>query len=215
MSTIDSSNALMASMVNGNVSEIYKSLPSVEVSPSLSFSELLVTAQDPAAAGTILQTDGSPVAVLFNIKQFESVQKILDFIPNIVQKIKTEYETNFIPYTLQKFKLQAESGIKTELSSVGTELLKVSMPLKKALIMMGCGTIAVLFGAYILGRNSQIRSHRKPSGESYSITPSQITTRRIVGCLTTVIGIGLIVRSMMLTHQVSSACLTLAVKLKA
>lgn len=224
-------NALAKSIAEGTISNTYRSLPTIDVSPTdLVMQVLEKTQANPAAAGSMLQTDGTPVAVLFDIKQYGAVQKVLNFIPNMLKEFQTMVETQLIPNMTKNLKKQAETDCKAELNKVGAELLKACTPLKKALYMMAGGALAIICGLYLMRIASQMRRKERLDESQYD-TPSERTVHqlksttqkrsnpglvgKVAGGITVIVGVGLLASSMLLTHRVSTNCLALASKLRA
>lgn len=180
----------------------YHSLPTIEVPSSVNLPELIQRAGENAdAAGTILQTDGSPVAVLFNTKQYEAIKGIINFIPDVIQKLGAEFENRM---TLKK---------------LGSEVLnELRYPLTSATALMVMGTVIAMAGAFTFGAvlfsedDKALQAPGNPSSQ-----PKNPWSKRLVNCiipgLIMAVGMGFIVRSMMITNQVSNACATLAGKL--
>lgn len=225
-------NEIARSLVKGSTVETYNTLPALEVSRSINFSELLESVQvNSEAAGTILQTEGASVAVIFNIQQYETVKNILNFIPKIIQEFKTDYETRFIPNMTKKLKADAASDCKMELNKVGSELLKISSSLKNPLYMTVAGTICIIFGLYVIRNAQRIRrrveteslnesQYESPSGRTmykYPTTAQQKSNKGLmpaIGGITMIVGFGLFIGSALLTYRVSANCLALASKLR-
>jgi hypothetical protein len=72
-----------------NIAKKFTSMPNLEVAPNLNFSSLIEeVGKTSTEAGTVLLSEGAPVAVIFNMEQMSLVNKVINFIPAVVQNMK-------------------------------------------------------------------------------------------------------------------------------
>ncbi len=121
----------------------FKEMPTLNISPALSSSELLAKI-DPASAGTILKNAGdAPSAVIFNMKQMKTVQNVVDYIPSLLETLKTAFAKASELHQLSEISLLAD-------------------PLKFSIGRIMFATVVVAVGAFLLGEAS------KDKNESYA-----------------------------------------------
>ena len=139
-----------------NVASKFESMPSLEVSPNLNVPSLIEQiGKNSTEAGTILQSNGSPVAVIFSAEQYKTVYGVINFIPSVVQSMQDALKSR-IEY---KEKLQQLSVELFDNAGNFFHLLPYSILL---------GTIATVAGAFLLGkRYHQIENEQTELRRSY------------------------------------------------
>ncbi len=166
-----------------NIVKKFTSMPSLEVAPNLNFSSLIeeVGKNSTEAAGTVLLSGGSPVAVIFNMEQASMLDKVINFIPAIIQHM---HKT-----------LQFRVEFKGKLQECSVELLKSAGEFTHYLpYLVLLGTIATVAGAFFLGKWSQeVKTDRNKSRMSLLVPSFSLG-----------VGIGLLALSAFGASRVSS-----------
>ncbi len=178
-----------------NIARKFISMPSLEVAPNLNFSSLIEeVGKNSNEAGTVLLSDGSPVAVIFNTEQIPLLNKIINFFPAVIQNMRDTLNHR-IEFTKELQKLSVE------LLDTAGEFLHV-LP-----YFILIGTILTVEGAFFLGKryyeveNDQI----KPKSKMSYIIPSAVLA----------FGIGLLALSVYGASRTSSNFLGVAKSLRA
>jgi hypothetical protein len=165
-----------------NIVKKFTSMPTLEVAPNLNFSSLIeeVGKNSTDAAGTVLLSGGSPVAVIFNMEQVSLLNKIVNFIPAVIQHM----------HDTIKFRVD----FKEKLQECSVGLLKAGGDFFHLLpYFILVGTIATVTGAFFLGTRYQENDLNK--SKMRYLAPGFI-----FGC-----GIGSLIMSAFGASQVSSA----------
>lgn len=167
----------------------FNSLPNLEVSPTLDFSNLIEqVGKNSKEAGTILQSNGSPVAVIFSTEQYKAVDGIIKFIPSVIRAMQDT--------------LKARIEFKEKMQEISVEIFNVAGPLLNIIpAFITIGTIATLAGAFFLGKkyHEVENDPTKSKSRTSYILPSVILT----------IGLGSLGLSAYLTNLASQACFKL------
>jgi hypothetical protein len=165
---------------------IFKSMPNLEISPNLDVSSLIEQAGKTTEAGTILQSNGSPVAVILGAAQYKSLHNIIDASPSIIQDLQDKLKTK------EKFYQTHVEG----LGKIGSGLH--SMPL---LILIG--TVVTFTGAFFLGK-----SYNEVEDDNQKFRMSHIIPRVMI-----IAGISALAFSFYGVSSASRDCLDLANKM--
>ncbi len=117
-----------------------ESMPSLDVSSRLNFSSLIEqVGKNSTEAGTILQSNGSPVAVIFSTEQYQTVNAIIKFIPFVIQNM----------HDAMKHRIE----FKEKLQHASVEIFNITGAVLNPLpLFILIGTVATLAGAFLFGK---------------------------------------------------------------
>ena len=177
-----------------NLVKKFTSMPTLEVAPNLNFSNLIeeVGKNSTEAAGTVLLSGGSPVAVIFNMEQVSMLNKVINFIPAVIQHM---HDT-----------IKLRIDFKEKLQECSVELFKAGGEFFPGLpYIMLTGTIATVIGAFFLGRVYEINNDE----ENAKSKMSYLTPGFVFGC-----GISMLALSAFGASRVSSAFFDVAKELR-
>lgn len=170
-----------------NFAFAFQKMPSMEVPNTLVFSELIEQAGANAAqAGTLLQSNGSTVAVLLDLKQYKAVDAIIKVIPLLIENMQKT--------------LQAKLDFKNKFLEIFNSELILSVGKVYGQLLpwlIGVGTILTVSGAVFLGRaHHQYENTSDPAKKS------------LKGCIfpavPLVFGIGILAFSVFTAHRASN-----------
>lgn len=164
----------------------FNSMPSLAISPNLNFSSLIEqVGKNSTEAGTILQSNGYPVAVILSTEQYKGTSGLIGSFSSLISRLHDLFISK------EKFDQMSVEV----LNEIGSDLYSTS-------IFILLGTIATVAGAFFLGK----RYHEIENDQ----TKSKSRMSYIMPGVILAVGIGTLAFSAYETNLASRACLDLA-----
>jgi len=143
----------------------FESMPRLEISPDLDVSSLIEQAgKNSTEVGTLLLSEGSPVAAILSTEQYKGVHYVISTFSSIISTLRNAFIS-------QEEALKGSVGL---LKETGGFLNEAGDKLCKMPIFILIGTVATAAGAFFLGKRYQEAKNDQTKSKISYIMPGTV-----------------------------------------